>query len=325
MNKRRLLLRIGFYCVVFALVLVMIYSGLRIVESTVFLNPGSTEQTGASKTIIRDGKSYFPRQDITVMLVMGIDENGPAVDSGYNRNPGAADVLFLVIFDETNRETTVLQLNRDTMLDMSTLSIEGKYAGTYYGQLALAHTYGGGMEDSCLNVKDTLENFLHGLTIDYYISMRMDALAILNDAVGGVTVTDDFSKVDPTIGMGEVTLRGSQAENFIRTRKDVGDQKNVSRMQRQVEYVEGFLEAFRAMETENVNFVLETYEAAAPYLVSNCPVNTLSTMIDRYEDYKLAGVISPEGENVIGEEYYEFYVDEEKLDQLILQLFYAEK
>lgn len=327
MNKRRLLMRIGFYCVVFALVLVMIYSGLRIVESTVFLDPNATEQTSASKTITRNGKQYFPRQDITVMLVMGIDERGPAVDTGYNKNPGAADMVSLLIFDEANQEIKVLHLNRDTMLDMSTLSIEGKYAGTYYGQLALAHTYGGGLEDSCLNVKDTLEKFLHGLSIDYYISMRMDVLPILNDAVGGVTVTvvDDFSKVDPSIGMGEVTLRGKQAENFVRTRKNVGDQKNVTRMARQSEYIQGFLEAFRAKETESATFVLETYELAAPYLVSDCPVNTLSSMIDRYENYTLTEVVTPEGENVIGEEFYEFYVDEEKLDQLILRLFYAEK
>ena len=32
-----------------------------------------------------------------------------------------------------------------------------------------------------------------------------------------------------------------------------------------------------------------------------------------------------EGENKLGEEYYEFYADEEKLDALILQLFYAPK
>ena len=59
---------------------------------------------------------------------------------------------------------------------------------------------------------------------NYYISMNMDAIAILNDAVGGVTVnvTDDFSAVDPSITKGEVTLKGDQALTFIQTRKDVG-------------------------------------------------------------------------------------------------------
>ena len=36
-------------------------------------------------------------------------------------------------------------------------------------------------------------------------------------------------------------------------------------------------------------------------------------------------MVTPEGENVIGDEYYEFYPDEEKLDELIVRLFYAPK
>jgi hypothetical protein len=36
-------------------------------------------------------------------------------------------------------------------------------------------------------------------------------------------------------------------------------------------------------------------------------------------------MLSPEGENRKGEVYMEYYVDEEKLDALILRLFYAPK
>jgi hypothetical protein len=48
-------------------------------------------------------------------------------------------------------------------------------------------------------------------------------------------------------------------------------------------------------------------------------------MMDRYSDYEIVEIVSPEGENVLGEKYYEFYVDEVKLDELILRLFYAPK
>jgi hypothetical protein len=53
--------------------------------------------------------------------------------------------------------------------------------------------------------------------------------------------------------------------------------------------------------------------------------NAVSGMMDRYYDYKINEIISPAGENVIGEEFMEFYVDEEALDALILRLFYAPK
>ena len=48
-------------------------------------------------------------------------------------------------------------------------------------------------------------------------------------------------------------------------------------------------------------------------------------MLSRYEGYEIRRFVTPEGENVLGREYYEFHVDEEKLDQLILELFYRAK
>ena len=317
-----------FFAVILILVLTMLYSGLRILESTV-LRPVQDEETFVSKTITRDGVDYFPRQDITTVLVMGIDQYGPVEDSGSYTNTGASDMNMLLIFDEVNEICTVLHLNRDTMLEMPVLGLGGKQAGTYYGQLALSHTYGTGLSDSCENTRRTISDFLYGIKINYYVAMHMDAISILNDAVGGVAVhnTEDFSGVDPTIGMGQITLLGDQAVNYVRTRKDVGDQLNLSRIQRQQKYLDGFVAAFRQkQETETeTEFILTAYEQVQPYLVTDCSANAISGMIDRYGDFQVGEVVIPEGRNVLGEEYYEFYVDEEKLDELILRLFYAPK
>jgi hypothetical protein len=48
-------------------------------------------------------------------------------------------------------------------------------------------------------------------------------------------------------------------------------------------------------------------------------------MIDRYADYEIVEIVTPAGENVKGDEYYEFYVDAQQLDDLILRLFYEVK
>lgn len=313
--------------ILLVLVLVILYSGLRILESTVLHSGESAGTAHASKTITRDGVDYFPRQDVTAVMVLGIDQYGPVESSNYYRNKGSADSVMLLVFDETTKECTVLYLNRDTMLNMDVLGVQGEYAGTTYGQLALAHTYGTGLEDSCMNVKDTLENFLHGLTIDYYVAMNMDAIPIMNDAVGGVTVnvTDDFSQVNPSITMGELTLKGDQVIDYVRTRKNVGDQKNVTRMARQREYVDGFLEKLYSKAEEDPTFLLSAYEAVAPYIVTDCSVETLSSMLERYSDFTIAGAISPEGENTVVDGHYQFHVDEEKLDALIVELFYRPK
>lgn len=326
MRRYRSIEGIVYACLVLILVLVMLYGGLQILESTVLHSGESAEVPHASKTITRDGVDYFPRQDITVVMVLGIDQYGPVESSNYYRNKGSADSVMLLIFDETARDCTVLYLNRDTMLNMEVLGVRGEYAGTTYGQLALAHTYGTGLEDSCLNVKNTLENFLHGLTIDYYVAMNMDAIPIMNDAIGGVTVnvTDDFSQVNPSITRGKLTLRGDQVIDYIRTRKDVGDQKNVTRMARQREYVDGFLEKLYGKAVDSM-LLLSAYEAVAPYIVTDCSAETLSSMLERYSNFTIAGAISPEGVNTVVDGHYQFHVDEEELDALTVELFYRPK
>lgn len=305
----------------------VLIGGLRILESTVFKKDQSQDEPLKRKTITVDGVDYFPRQDITVMLVMGIDQTGPVTDSGSYRNPGAADLVALLIFDEKTRECNVLCLNRDTMLEMPVLGIGGKQAGTAYGQLALAHTYGGGLEDSCENTVETVSNFLNKIRIDYYISVNMDAIPLVNDAVGGVTVQveDDFSAVDPTVTKGEVTLRGKQAVHYVQTRKGVGDQLNVSRLQRQQAYIRGLVGKMQEAAQEDTSFVSTLYQQLSPYLVSNCPVKTMNGFVSSSDPYTLGQIVTPEGSNVLGEQYYEFYADEEKLEELTLRLFYRPK
>jgi anionic cell wall polymer biosynthesis LytR-Cps2A-Psr (LCP) family protein len=157
--------------------------------------------------------------------------------------------------------------------------------------------------------------------------MHMDAIAILNDAVGGITVnvSEDFSSVDPAIGMGEVKLMGEHAIHYVRTRKEIGDQKNISRIQRQQKYLYGFVAAFREKQSSDYEWIINAYEQAQPYMVTDCSANAISGMVDRFSGYRINEVAIPEGQNVPGKESFEFYVDAEKLDALILRLFYAPK
>lgn len=315
-------------CLLLILVVVILYSGLRILESTVFSpdRQGQSE-TLPSKTVTQGEQDYFPRQDITVLMLLGIDQTGPMEDSGSYRNEGAADVVMLAVFDESAQTYDVLYLNRDTMLEMPVLGLGGKEAGSTYGQLALAHSYGSGLEDSCENVRNTVSTFLGGLYIDHYLSMNMDAIGILNDAVGGVTVnvTDDFSEVDATITQGTMTLNGEQAVHFLRSRKDVGNQLNLNRIERQKEYMTNFAAAVGEMAARDERALLDAYDRISTYSVSDCTAQSLSNLLDRFSSYKLERILTPEGENIRGEEYMEYYVDEEALDALILELFYAPK
>lgn len=312
---------------IFLLVIVVAFSGYKIVDIITDKDEPQNVPAPSKKTVTVDGVEYFPRQDITVLMLMGIDERGPVVQSNSYLNTGENDMVALAVFDEADKSYSVLTLNRDTMMDIRVLGIGGKEAGTIFGQLALAHTYGTGLEDSCENAVRTVSDFLSGLTIDYYVSMNMDAISILNDAVGGVkvNVVDDFSQVDSSIPMGEVVLNGEQALNYVHTRKDVSDQMNVSRMDRHTEYMESFVSAFNSKVKESDTFILETYDDIAPYIVSDCSVNSMSAMLNRYADYTLREVVTPDGENVYTDAYMEFYADKAELEKLILNMFYIKK
>lgn len=326
MNKKRMLNYL-YSGLILILVLLMLYSGIRVMESTVLSKAGDEILDSAEKTITVNGVSYFPKQDVTVFMVLGIDKYGEMQSSEYHRNSGDADMVALLIFDESEETYTVLNVNRDTMVEMPVLGMFGQHAGTSYGQLALAYTYGTGLNDSCENVKESLQNFIPGLAVDHYLAMNMDAISLLNDAVGGVTVevTDDFSEVDSELPMGAVTLSGEQAISFVQSRKGVGSQLNLSRMERQQEYMDGFMRSFRQAIKADSTFMVSAYSDISPYIVTNCSSTVISTLSDRYADYELKEVISLTGENHLGEEYYEFYVDEDALLELRLKLLYAQK
>ena len=325
MSRRRKTPHLGLFVVVSFLTLILLILSVVIVEDILF--PSIPEAPFEGKTIRRGDVSYFPRQDIRVFLLIGIDRSGPVTDSGSYKNSGAADVVLVIVFDEAKEEYRILALNRDTMLKMPILGLGGKPAGHTTAQLALSHTYGNGLYESCENTKNTVSDLLYGVHIDQYISMNMDVISILTDAVGGVkvNVTDDFSMIDSTIQKGEMVLNGDQAYKFVRTRKNVEDQLNISRMERHKEYMEGFIDAFRANIGKDVSKAMGIYEEVSPYIVTDCSDQVLADMLTRFYDYDLVDVISPQGTNVRGEEYMEFYLDEEELDDLILSLLYSPK
>ncbi len=310
------------------LVAVMVFCGYKII--TITNNNITTEPlnpTNVSKTIVRNGVEYFPRQDINVFMLLGIDKEGPVTASNSYNNDGAADMIALAVFDETAKNYSVLLLNRDTMVTLPVLGVNGSPAGTITGQLALSHTYGKGVEDSCENVKKAVSDFLYGITIDHYISMNMDAISLLTDAVGGVkvTVTDDFSAVTPSIPLGETLLTGDLATTFVRGRKNVGNQLNISRIDRHKQFINGFMQAFNTKLNQSDSFVINAYQSVQDYIVTDTTATALSSMLSQYKDYELKEIITPEGENKFTGDYLEYYVDKDKLDTLVLNLFYAEK
>ena len=120
-------------------------------------------------------------------------------------------------------------------------------------QIALAHAYGNGREQSCENNVKAVSMMLDDQPIDGYFSLNMGGIGVLVDLIGGVTltITSDFSAVDPSLVEGEtVTLDGEQALAYVRSRKDVDDQTNLARMERQRQFLKAFEEQIQGMSPD---------------------------------------------------------------------------
>lgn len=320
-------IRLSTLLAVLFLVTVVIAGGFQILKPTFSYEDIENAEGTQTKTITVDGREYFPRQDITTVLVMGTDEFGQKESSGLYFNSYESDMVMLLVFDESEEKFDIICLNRDTMTEMTVLGLGGKKAGTAYQQLALAHTYGTGLEDSCENSRETVSNMFNGIFIDHYASVNMDVISILTDAVGGVKVdvSEDFSAVDESITQGEMVLTGQQALSYTRLRYGVEDQMNASRMERQKKFMSGFITAAKEKKSNGDSFIRDTYEKISPYMVTDISLNAASGMFSRYSAYQLGEIIIPEGDNVKGERYMEFYLDEDAFAELTVDMFYSEK
>lgn len=269
------------------------------------------------------GQEYVLRDNVETLLVLGLDTYEMEQTESYN-NQQQADFLMLLVMDNENKTCKAIHINRDTMVDMSVLGVAGERVGTVNKQIALSHTYGNGREVSCRNTANAVSGLL-GVEVDHYLSITMSAVPVYNDLVGGVTVEilDDFTGFDAAMVKGEtVSLTGEQALLYVRSRQGLDDPTNQQRMKRQKQYLEGLYESSRRCVEQQEDFVSKAGLAMADYMVSDCSGNKLESLLTRFTEHELDDILNITGETVVGEEFMEFYPDEDSVMQTVIDCFY---
>ena len=313
-------------------VLALLYTGLSRLERRLDTVPEGAGQAVTRQanleakhpSIYYNGEKYIYRERLETLLILGIDDVERTESASY-RNFSQPDLIVLAVFDPSDKTCTLLQLNRDTMTEVQALDSFGNVIGLEREQLALAHTYGNGLEPSCENTVDAVSRFLYGVQIDNYVALTMDAIPVLNDLVGGVTVRveDDFSAVTDSLPMGETVLLTSEnVETFVRARSSMPEPTNVNRMKRQRVYMTAFVDALRETMAKNGSFVFDAYASVSNSMVSDCSVYDLDDYAKRFSGFLLTDIRTPEGEVKEGREFLEFHANEESLQKLVLELFY---
>ena len=267
----------------------------------------------------------FATMQNETMLLIGIDNFGGVTQSGSYNNTSQADFLALYVHDKDADRGSVIHLNRDTMTDITVLGVTGQNAGTRRAQLALAYNYGSGGAVSSQNTVEAVSRLLYGMEIDHYLTVSMDALPLVNDWAGGVTLTvqDDFSGVDDKLVKGrEVTLIGQQALTYVRTRYGMDDSSNLQRMTRQRQYAAEWVKTARPLLGDQ-NAVTELVFSLKDYHHSDCTADKLNEFAQMLGQNDTIEIPELKGEAKVGETFMEYYVDDESVQQLVLELFYA--
>ena len=287
---------------------------------------GDLEQFRQSNEVLMEwnGVTYRMRKDLTTILLAGVDHR-PEIENTL-RSGGQADFQRVIVIDPKYKKVCQIALDRDTMTEVTTISILGNRTGTSTMQFCLAYSFGDGGPLSARLQTEAVSRFLMDVKISDYAVMSMDGIAVLNDLVGGVTVTvdDDMTVIDPSLTLGaRVTLKGDLAQKFIRARMTVGGGTNVERMGRQESYLSELLKTAKAKMSETKSFIGQTYDTMTPYMVTNIPKGRLVNEAWAARSYEWTEPMTIEGTHQVGEDgFMEFHADPDSVRQVVLDVFY---
>lgn len=304
---------------------------------TEVLDIGEADESLAKGQILYDGKIYQKNEDLITILIMGIDKEtytkvGGASwseEEGSELAGGQADALFLMTINPHNKQVDIAAINRNSMADVDVFDEDGNYTGVFKKQIALQHGYGDGGKESCERQVKAVSRMFHNISIDSYVALSMDAIPELNDAVGGITVEvlDDiiYPEYDMDLHQGEtVTLYGEKAYWYIRLRNEDVFNSNELRLQRQKQYLTTFAASAKKQALSDIRVAVNLFQLAQKYMVTDIDLSGFTYLATETSGYQfdMENLHTLEGEAMQGNQFEEFYVDDDALQDLIIRLFY---
>ncbi|MBQ7740095.1 MAG: LCP family protein, partial [Eubacterium sp.] len=284
------------------------------------------------ETIEYKGHTYKYNNDVFALGFIGVDTRELETKETTDY-VGAADTDMVVAVNTKTGESKVIAIPRDTMVDIDISSKSGVFLRTEKRQLCLAYAYGDGAEKSCTNSTKAMSRVLLGVPIQKYYALDLDGIAALNDAIGGVTLTSLYTFKDADIKKGEeVTLRGRNAETYVRERSLDDVNASLNRTERQVQYIKAYASQLLPQVVKDFSVVSRLYNTANEYSRSNISLSNatylasllLSKGVNEFDTHTLQGKMKEsevmEWADVV---HAEFYTNEDDLMQTVLDTFYT--
>jgi len=228
------------------------------------------------------------------LLLTGVDTE--EMGEGYQ---GRSDTMMLVTLNQDKNQTTIVSIPRDTYTEIIGRGTMDK----------INHAYAFGGPGMSIN---SVQN-LFDVPIDYYVSVDMNGLVEIIDAIGGIEVTPpltfSYAGYDFTEGVSK-KLNGERALQYSRMRKFDPD-GDYGRQERQRQVVEATIKkvaSFSAiMNYQNVLNTLENNMSTDLFFEDMLTIFTnYKSAVDNIEQVQLTGT----GERINGV-YYDIIPDEE--------------
>ena len=298
-------------------------------EAPVLESTESTEEGWQDGWIRYNGQIYAYNEDIMTFLVMGVDNDDVVKKAKDGLSGGQADAMFLAVMNPHDKSVSIIAINRNAMALVDVYDEDGVYMGQYTKQITLQHGYGDGMELSCERSVAAVSRLFYNLPISGYAAINMGAIPALNDAVGGVQVTvlDDviYPEYDMDLHQGdEVTLTGHQAYWYVRGRNENVFNSSSLRLERQKQFLTTFIAQAKNKAVTNPSIAVDLYNTISKYMVTDIDITKFIYLASEALGYNfdIDHLYTMQGETLMGDKYEEFYVDDDALYQLIIDVFY---
>lgn len=178
---------------------------------------------------------------------MGVDTGDSERTSTWEGN---SDSMILVTVNPKTKKTTMTSLERDILVTLT--GPENNDMNGVEAKLNAAYA-SGGAKMAIMTVQSLLD-----ITIDYYVQINMQGLVDLVNAVGGITVTNNFDfpisiaenepEYTATVEPGTHKINGEQALVYARMRYD-DPEGDYGRQKRQREVIQKVLKKILALDS----------------------------------------------------------------------------
>ncbi|MFI3237492.1 MAG: LCP family protein [Lachnospiraceae bacterium] len=267
-----------------------------------------------------DGATYKLNDDIRTILFLGIDQTGEIEEQKYEGTGGRSDCIILLAVNDATKEIQRINISRDTMTDIDIYTVDGTYFATEIYQLTMQYSFGESATRSCWLTEKAVSNLLYGMDIDYYLSVNLDGLATLTDSLGGVTIEipADYTYIEDAFVEGStITLDGALAERYVRFRDTTEYGSNNDRMDRQNDFIMAALTEFQGVSSTDL---LSLWEEMQLYIETDASIDILKVL----QEYTvLDDALYLPGEDAVGVNHDEYYINYEQLKAFVIEQFYV--